>query len=150
MIDICGGVLTTTSTAFEFDFHMNYESTILPIRDGKPKYKGLPSAYGGADELLDENIMLTGASLSPLLVSSAPHLLLLHHHNSTSSSHDPLSLNHFTSLPSKTPQILPSSSPSPLTGVPPPELTDGTIVRGACFCGAVKLTAKGTSCLIAL
>lgn len=35
-------------------FHINYESTVLPIKDGLPKFKDFPAALGGSDELMDE------------------------------------------------------------------------------------------------
>ena len=34
--------------------HVNYESTVLPIRDGLPKLKDFPEELGGSGETLAE------------------------------------------------------------------------------------------------
>ena len=34
--------------------HVNYESTVLPMRDGLPKQKDFPAEMGGSGELLPE------------------------------------------------------------------------------------------------
>ena len=66
----CGGhVLTDHSTTYQaidvyasiledFDFkpavHVNYESSILPMKDGLPKFKDFPKDMGGSGDLLNE------------------------------------------------------------------------------------------------
>lgn len=42
------------SLAFKPELHVHYESTVLPIRDGLPKFKDVPAEIGGSGELLDE------------------------------------------------------------------------------------------------
>lgn len=39
---------------FEPALHVNYESTVLPMRDGLPKQKDVPAEMGGSGELLPE------------------------------------------------------------------------------------------------
>ena len=34
--------------------HVNYQETVLPIRDGLPKHKDMPAEMGGSGELLHE------------------------------------------------------------------------------------------------
>jgi len=34
--------------------HVNYESTIMPMKDGLPKFKDFPSELGGSGETLPE------------------------------------------------------------------------------------------------
>ena len=34
--------------------HVNYESTVLPIKDGLPKFKDFPAEMGGSGDTLDE------------------------------------------------------------------------------------------------
>jgi len=34
--------------------HVNYESTVLPMKDGLPKFKDLPKEMGGSGDTLDE------------------------------------------------------------------------------------------------
>jgi len=66
----CGGhVLTDHSTTYhaidvyasileDFNYepavHVNYESSILPMKDGLPKFKDFPKDMGGSGDLLDE------------------------------------------------------------------------------------------------
>lgn len=42
----------------DFDFqpglHVNYQERHLPIRDGLPKFKDFPAAFGGSDETIPE------------------------------------------------------------------------------------------------
>ena len=67
---ICGGHLLTDHSAsfgvidvyacilndygFTPSFHINYESTVMPMPDGLPKYKDFPASMGGSDERMDE------------------------------------------------------------------------------------------------
>jgi hypothetical protein len=65
----CGGHLMTThptlnlvdvfaatlpSLKFQPTLHVNYAETVLPIRDGLPKLKDFPSAFGGSGEIIGE------------------------------------------------------------------------------------------------
>ncbi len=65
----CGGHLMTNhpplglidvfaSTLPDLEFkpalHVNYAETVLPIRDGLPKLKDFPRAFGGSEELVPE------------------------------------------------------------------------------------------------
>ncbi len=40
--------------AFRPTVHLNYEETVLPIKDGLPKLKDFPAAIGGSGETLPE------------------------------------------------------------------------------------------------
>lgn len=42
------------SLAFKPTVHLNYEETVLPIKDGLPKLKDFPAAIGGSGETLPE------------------------------------------------------------------------------------------------
>jgi hypothetical protein len=46
------------STIPDFDFrptvHLNYQETVLPIRDGLPKLKDFPAEIGGSGETMEE------------------------------------------------------------------------------------------------
>ena len=52
MIDVPAGIIPS------FDFrptvHLNYEETVLPMKDGLPKLKDFPSAIGGSGDTLPE------------------------------------------------------------------------------------------------
>ncbi len=65
----CGGHLMTdhpplgvidvfTATIPTLDFqpglHVNYQETVLPMKDGLPKFKDFPAAFGGSDEQITE------------------------------------------------------------------------------------------------
>jgi hypothetical protein len=50
--DIFAAVLPTLE--FEPSVHVNYESTVLPIKDGLPKLKDFPVEMGGSGETLPE------------------------------------------------------------------------------------------------
>ena len=66
----CGGhVFTDHSTTYQaidvyaailedFEYkptvHVNYESSVLPMKDGLPKFKDFPKEMGGSGDLLDE------------------------------------------------------------------------------------------------
>jgi hypothetical protein len=39
---------------FKQTVHLNYEETILPMRDGLPKLKDFPAAIGGSGETMPE------------------------------------------------------------------------------------------------
>lgn len=50
--DVFAAVLPTLE--FKPEAHVNYESTVLPMRDGLPKLKDFPAEMGGSGELLPE------------------------------------------------------------------------------------------------
>jgi hypothetical protein len=65
----CGGHLMTNhpglgvvdvfaATSPELNFqpgvHINYEDTVMPMKDGLPKFKDFPGAFGGSDQQLPE------------------------------------------------------------------------------------------------
>jgi hypothetical protein len=39
---------------FEPGVHVHYQETVLPVRDGKPKFKDIPAEMGGSGTLLPE------------------------------------------------------------------------------------------------
>ena len=49
-------VFAATIPGFPFQpaLHVNYASTVLRIKDGLPKFKDFPAAFGGSDELIEE------------------------------------------------------------------------------------------------
>ena len=66
---VCGGHLMTnhpplglvdvfTATIPTLDFapglHVNYQETVLPMKDGLPKFKDFPSDFGGSGETMTE------------------------------------------------------------------------------------------------
>lgn len=53
-VDVCGGVLDFGGSMFDFDFHTNYSSSVLRIKDGKPKFADFPKDLDGTGILVDE------------------------------------------------------------------------------------------------
>ena len=49
-------VFASTIPALNFQpgVHINYEDTVLPMKDGLPKFKDFPGAFGGSDQQLPE------------------------------------------------------------------------------------------------
>lgn len=41
---------TLPGLAFKPGLHINYAETVLPMKDGLPKFKDFPGAFGGSDE----------------------------------------------------------------------------------------------------
>jgi hypothetical protein len=41
---------TLPALAFKPGLHINYAETVLPIKDGLPKFRDFPAAFGGSDE----------------------------------------------------------------------------------------------------
>jgi hypothetical protein len=39
---------------FQPGLHVNYQESVLPIRDGLPKFKDFPDAFGGSNETMAE------------------------------------------------------------------------------------------------
>ena len=45
---------TLPALAFKPGLHINYAETVLPMKDGLPKFKDFPAAFGGSDEKLPD------------------------------------------------------------------------------------------------
>ena len=45
---------TLPGLAFEPALHVNYAETVLPMKDGLPKFKDYPAAFGGSDRQIPE------------------------------------------------------------------------------------------------
>lgn len=52
VVDIYSATLPTL--AFAPGLHINYAETVLPMRDGLPKFRDFPGAFGGSDEQVAE------------------------------------------------------------------------------------------------
>ena len=52
LIDVPAGILPALT--FNPTVHLNYEETVLPMRDGLPKLKDFPDAFGGSGEIIPE------------------------------------------------------------------------------------------------
>jgi len=52
LIDVYAATLPTLE--FASGLHVNYAETVLPIRDGLPKFKDFPADFGGSGELVPE------------------------------------------------------------------------------------------------
>ena len=52
LFDIFSGLLSDLE--FKPTVHINYENSVLPIRDGLPKLKDMPEEWGGSGEFLAE------------------------------------------------------------------------------------------------
>ena len=52
LIDVYGSILNEFK--FAPKFHVYYEHSILPIKDGLPKFKDFPTDFGGSGDLLAE------------------------------------------------------------------------------------------------
>jgi hypothetical protein len=52
LIDVRAGALPTI--AFKPAVHLNYEETVLPMKDGLPKLRDFPAAIGGSGEKMPE------------------------------------------------------------------------------------------------
>ena len=50
------GVFAATIPTLKFTpgIHLNYADTVLPMRDGLPKFKDFPTAIGGSGEAIAE------------------------------------------------------------------------------------------------
>ena len=47
-------VATIHSLPFAPTVHVNYAETVLPMRDGLPKFKDFPAEFGGSGEMIAE------------------------------------------------------------------------------------------------
>ncbi len=45
---------TIPTLEFRPGVHVNYQESVLPMRDGLPKYKDFPESFGGSGTLIDE------------------------------------------------------------------------------------------------
>lgn len=45
---------TLPSLNFQAGLHINYQETVLPMKDGLPKFRDFPGAFGGSDEQIPE------------------------------------------------------------------------------------------------
>mmetsp|Transcript_16219 Transcript_16219/g.32640 ORF Transcript_16219/g.32640 Transcript_16219/m.32640 type:complete len:175 (+) Transcript_16219:277-801(+) len=54
IVDVNGGVWDWGADGFRPVFHLNYESAVLKMKDGLPKFKDFPSDFGGSDEKVEE------------------------------------------------------------------------------------------------
>ena len=52
LVDVFAATLPTLN--FEPGVHVNYAETVLPMRDGLPKLKDFPEAFGGSGEMIAE------------------------------------------------------------------------------------------------
>jgi hypothetical protein len=52
MIDVYAATLPMLK--FDPGLHVNYAETVLPIRDGLPKFKDFPADFGGSGELIPD------------------------------------------------------------------------------------------------
>ena len=52
LVDVYAAIVP--GVAFRPELHVNYAESVLPIRDGLPKMKDFPSAFGGSGETLAE------------------------------------------------------------------------------------------------
>lgn len=52
VVDVFSATLPTL--AFAPALHINYAETVLPMKDGLPKFKDFPGAFGGSDEQIAE------------------------------------------------------------------------------------------------
>lgn len=52
VVDVFSATLPTLN--FQPGLHINYAETVLPMKDGLPKFKDFPGAFGGSDEQVPE------------------------------------------------------------------------------------------------
>ena len=52
LIDVFAATIPTLD--FKPTVHVNYQETVLPMKDGLPKLKDFPKEFGGSGELLQE------------------------------------------------------------------------------------------------
>lgn len=52
VVDVFSATLPTL--AFKPGLHINYAESVLPMKDGLPKFKDFPAAFGGSDEKVPE------------------------------------------------------------------------------------------------
>jgi hypothetical protein len=52
MVDLYPFIVPPTN--FAPTMHINYGETVLPMRDGLPKFKDFPAEFGGSGDLIPE------------------------------------------------------------------------------------------------
>ena len=52
VVDVYAGLVE--GLEFKPGLHVNYESTVMPMKDGLPKFKDFPEDFGGSGETLPE------------------------------------------------------------------------------------------------
>ena len=52
LVDVFAATLPTL--AFAPGVHVNYAETVLPMKDGLPKFRDFPAGFGGSDEMVAE------------------------------------------------------------------------------------------------
>ena len=52
LVDVFAATIPTL--AFAPGVHVNYQETVLPMKDGLPKFKDFPGSFGGSDETMPE------------------------------------------------------------------------------------------------
>jgi hypothetical protein len=52
LVDVYAAMLPTLP--FDAGVHVHYQESVLPIRDGKPKFKDMPQEMGGSGAMLAE------------------------------------------------------------------------------------------------
>ena len=52
VVDVFSATIPTLD--FQPGLHVNYQETVLPMKDGLPKFKDFPSEFGGSGETLAE------------------------------------------------------------------------------------------------
>jgi hypothetical protein len=52
VVDVFSATIPTVS--FQPGLHINYAETVLPMKDGLPKFKDFPADFGGSGETVPE------------------------------------------------------------------------------------------------
>jgi len=52
LVDVYSATIPTLQ--FKPSVHVNYAETVLPMRDGLPKLKDFPAAFGGSGEMIEQ------------------------------------------------------------------------------------------------
>jgi hypothetical protein len=54
LIDVYAATIPTLD--FQPGLHVNYAETVLPMRDGLPKFRDFPADFGGSGEMIEEPV----------------------------------------------------------------------------------------------
>lgn len=52
VVDVFSATIPTVT--FEPGLHINYAETVLPMKDGLPKFRDFPADFGGSGDMVDE------------------------------------------------------------------------------------------------
>ena len=52
LVDVYAATIPTLG--FEPGLHINYSETVLPMKDGLPKFADIPEDFGGSGDMLSE------------------------------------------------------------------------------------------------